>query len=76
MTEPPLGGFLITSRDVYDQLVKLTHAVQAMEPNTEKLTDHEARLRSVERWRYALPASMASMASVLTAILAAIIEHK
>lgn len=65
----PLSGVVITSREIYDAVVRLTGRVDVLiEQQTavrEDLQDHEARLRSLERSRWPLPA-----VSVLIALAA------
>ena len=58
----------ITNRDIYDKLLKVEETVIAMGPQAGRLDDHEARIRSVERWKYALPASIGG--SVISVVLA------
>lgn len=52
-------GVTISAREIYDQIVGLRDDVRSLtHSNTttaETLSDHESRLRSVERWKYALP---------------------
>lgn len=63
----PLGGVVITSREIYDAVVRLTGRVDVLieqQTQTQRdLQDHESRLRSLERARWPLPA-----ASVLIAL--------
>ncbi len=49
---------VITLKDVYNELRTLHDQVAAMTPQTRTVSDHEVRLRRVERWMYALPASL------------------
>lgn len=64
-----LGTVTIGAREIYDQLVSLTDEVRASTLNhaavDTKLADHEERIRSVERWKYSVPAA------VVTSVLAA-----
>jgi hypothetical protein len=60
----PLGGVTIGAREIYDELVgmrgdvrDLTHASEMV---SRKLEDHEERLRTLERWKYALPTAAVS----------------
>lgn len=60
----------ITLRDVYDELRKLHDQVASMTPQGKTISDHESRLRSLERWKYALPGSLLlAIASICIAIL-------
>lgn len=67
----PLGPVLITSREIYDQLVRVAAAVDRVSNQlvdmAQDLHDHETRLRALERARWPLPAlavlvAMASLA--------------
>lgn len=53
MTTPdPLGPVVITSRDIYDALVRLTDTVNKLvgsaDGHAEDIRDHETRLRKLE----------------------------
>jgi hypothetical protein len=76
----PLGPVIIGPREIYDAVVRLTGAVErigARQDVTQResderhrevrelQTDHEARLRSVERGRWPLPA-VAILLSLIT----------
>jgi hypothetical protein len=56
----PLGGVTITSREIYDAVVRLTGRVDVLiEQQTatrQDVQDHEMRLRALERSRWPLPA--------------------
>lgn len=70
------GGVLITFRDMYLQLqqlvIELREINQAMKVQGSTATDHEIRLRALERWRYSLPVSLVvSLGSAIIAIIAA-----
>lgn len=74
------GGFVITARDIWLQLVSLTQEVRDMASPLKEagrtLADHETRLRLLERWRYALPTTMLlAVASILAAAATAIWGH-
>lgn len=51
----------VSNKDLYVEIVRLQVKV-------EILTDHETRIRGLERWRYALPVT--ALGSVAAAILA------
>lgn len=60
MSTDPLSGVVITSREIYDAVVRLTGRVDVLieqqnHANNE-IQDHEARLRSLEKGRWPLPA--------------------
>lgn len=54
-----LGVVTIGAREIYDQLVGLREDVRSLTQShsdvAAALDDHEERLRSVERWKYAVP---------------------
>jgi hypothetical protein len=58
MAEDPLG-VTIGAREIYDQVVGLRDDVRSLvQSNSDvvkTLDDHEQRIRSVERWKYAVP---------------------
>lgn len=60
MTLDPLGGVVITLREIYDVVVRLTGRVDVLIAQTDEvrhdLQDHETRLRVLERARWPLPA--------------------
>lgn len=60
MSTDPLGGVTITSREIYDAVVRLTGRVDVLiEQQTRtasEVQDHESRLRTLERSRWPLPA--------------------
>lgn len=66
------GSVTVTLKDVYDELRKLHDQVAAMTPQGQLITDHEARLRKLEAWRYALPGSLLL---AIVSIVIAILEH-
>ena len=59
MTDP-LGPIVITSREVYDAVIRLTGRVDVLisqqSATQTDVADHEARLRSLERARWPVPA--------------------
>lgn len=65
------GVVTITNRDIYNKLIKVEETVNAMAPQAGRLDDHENRLRTVERWKYALPASIGG--TVLSVVLAIVL---
>lgn len=69
-----LGGVAIGAQEIYDELVALRGDVRSLsqthEAVTQTLTDHETRLRGLERWRYALPvAAVTSLGTLIVAVL-------
>lgn len=58
--DPALGGIIITSREIYDAVVRLTGRVDVLieqqAATRSGVQDHEGRLRSLERTRWPLPA--------------------
>lgn len=67
------GSFTVTLADVYSEVRKLADQVGTMAPQAGTISDHEARLRALERWRYTVPAGLAT---AIAAIITAIIEHR
>lgn len=83
MTDP-LGPIVITAREIYDQLVRVVTAVDRLADGLEGQrrdlrdhetehqrveTDHENRLRSLEKGRWPLPA-LAVLVSIAALALA------
>lgn len=74
MSPEPLAGITITSREIYDAVVRLTGRVDVLieqqNHTTNSVTDHEGRLRSLERARWPLPsvALLLSLASFAAAV--------
>lgn len=58
-SEPLLNGVVITAREIYDAVVRLTGRVDVLITQQNEaqhdLLDHETRLRSLERTRWPLP---------------------
>ncbi|WP_371784690.1 hypothetical protein [Streptosporangium subroseum] len=61
-TDPNLGGVFITTRHIYEQLLELSHDVKSMvhkiDSTSDMSADHEARIRDLEKWKYATSASL------------------
>lgn len=55
----PLQGVVITAREIYDAVVRLTGRVDVLIENqqhtNEDVKDHEGRIRTLERGRWPLP---------------------
>lgn len=69
MASNPDGSFTVTLADVYAEVRKTSEAVLTMAPQAGVLTDHESRLRTLERWKYGVPASLVTaLAAVVVAI--------
>lgn len=72
----PLGPVVIGAREVYDAVMRLTGTVERLvdgHADTDRhLTDHEARIRALERARWPLPsiAVLVAIASLVVAALA------
>ena len=62
-------GVTISAREIYDQIVGLRDDVRSLVQSNENvhqtLDDHEERLRTIERWKYSIPAA------VVTALVSA-----
>lgn len=69
-----LGAVTIGAREIYDELVAMREEVrtstQSLQGVADTLADHEQRIRSVERWKYSIPAALA--ASVISSGVALI----
>lgn len=70
---PDNNSITITLKDVYDEVRRLHDQVADMTPQGQLITDHEERLRLLERWKYALPGSLLL---ALMSTVAVILEHK
>jgi hypothetical protein len=59
MPEQDPLGVNISAREIYDQIVGLRDDVRSLVQSNAAvqttLDDHESRIRSVERWKYAVP---------------------
>lgn len=69
--EDPLGVH-VSAREIYDEIVGMRGDVRSLtesrEDTHDTLADHESRLRSIERWKYAMPvATLAAIASAFAA---------
>jgi hypothetical protein len=66
MALDPLGPIVITSREVYDAVVRLTGRVDVLisqqSATQSDVADHESRLRALERARWPLPSLAALLA--------------
>jgi hypothetical protein len=74
----PLGPVVITSREIYDQLVRLTTGVNDLIKDVRgaegKLIDYETRIRALERRQWPLPVIgvLVSLAATAVALVALI----
>ncbi len=68
-----MGDIVITAREVYDAVVRLTGRVDVMIAQSEAartaVQDHESRLRSLEKARWPLPS-----AAILLSVAALFIQ--
>lgn len=75
MSTDPLAGVVITSREIYDAVVRLTGRVDVLieqqTTTTAEVKDHEARLRAVERRMWPMPsiALLLAAASLAVAVI-------
>ncbi len=58
MTNDPGGPVVVTLRDVYLEVRKLADTVGLISGQGLTLSDHEDRIRSLERWRYVLSGAL------------------
>ena len=53
---------VVTTRDIYDLALETKEAINSVlivqTQSTATVSDHEKRLRDLEKWRYALPTSL------------------
>jgi hypothetical protein len=56
-------SFTIGAREIYDELVGVRSDVRSLVESTadidETLSDHESRIRILERWKYGIPGVVA-----------------
>lgn len=81
---PEDGSIRVTLRDVYGVVTELRDAVNALNASAaltaftatqanDRTSDHEVRLRTVEKWVYAIPATaLIAIGSVAAAIFTAV----
>lgn len=64
---------VITNAVIYQEVQQIKGVLQGMTGQGTQLTDHEARLRAVEKWRYAMPPTLLlSAVSIVIAVLGVI----
>lgn len=64
------GPVVITNREIYAEVQQVKGVLQTMTGQTDLLKDHENRIRSLEKWRYALPPTLAlAIASLIAALI-------
>lgn len=59
----------VSNKDLWIELRKIQDQVTLMVPQGIAIQDHEQRLRSIERWKYALPTSLALGVASLAAVI-------
>lgn len=74
------NGVIITFREMYAELQRLVGELRdiniSMKAHTKTAEDLEARVRSLEHWRYSSPiALISSLASVTVAIIIVLLKH-
>lgn len=52
---PDPDGYRITTKDVWQELVHMRAEMSSTIANAAMVPDHEARIRQLEKWKYALP---------------------
>ena len=68
---------LVTAKDMYDMLVHLVDEVREMKPLVAAQSDHETRIRALEKWRWGLPTTLFfSTASIITSVVFMIVTNK
>lgn len=80
------GSLRVTVKDVYARVGDVAESLgeikghigllsSATSENTKDISDHEARIRNLEQWRYALPASaLVGALGLISAILTAVLK--
>ncbi|MCX4687303.1 hypothetical protein OG401_23875 [Kitasatospora purpeofusca] len=76
MSERDPLGVTIGAREIYDELVGMRGDVRGLSQHNEAtratLADHEDRLRTIERWKYAVPlTAFLGVGSLITALVQA-----
>jgi len=64
------GSVRVTLKDVYEVLRRVEADVAELHSIATKVPDHEARIRKLEAWRYAIPSSVILAIGALVAALA------
>lgn len=71
---------VITLKDVFTMVTKLVgqqEAIHARNLMADQIhTDHETRLRALERWRYAVPASVVISAGSIASGVLVLLSHR
>lgn len=60
MSGEETGQVVITNKDIYFELQKVSRSVESMAPQAGRIDDHETRIRGLEKWKYGLPAAVLS----------------
>jgi hypothetical protein len=76
VTDPSNNGnvIVVTLKDVYIELMKIKESLSEIKGKADTtasaVPDHETRIRSLEKWRYALPpAILLALASIVVGLL-------
>lgn len=74
----PLGPVVITAREIYDKLVLVAAALDRLgdrfNDQARDLSDHETRIRNLERGRWPLPA-LAVIVSIAALVIPMIVRR-
>lgn len=80
-------GYIITIKDVYDQLSVVAERLGEMVVHMQSIdtrnsaadalhVDHESRLRKLEAWRYAITVnSLLALSGVIIAVMSLVLHH-
>ncbi|GAA3537131.1 hypothetical protein GCM10022419_016190 [Nonomuraea rosea] len=72
-TDPNLGGVFISTSQIYQLLLELKYDFKAIDikidASTTASNDHEGRIRGLEKWKYAISASLISSLAALALAL-------
>jgi len=79
VSQNPDGSFTVTLADVYAEVRKHGDILVKAADAVSDIADHETRIRSLEKWKYALPVSILfGIADTAAAVAIGLIEwsHK
>lgn len=69
-------GGSITLLDIYTRQVEMASTLAVIHEQLRAIPDHETRLRSLERWKYALPTSLLfAIVSVAVTVASFVMGH-
>ena len=70
MSEDANGSVRVTLKDVYEAVQNIATDVQELKSQVQSVPDHEARIRTLEAWKNAIPPTMIlAVVSIVVAII-------